>query len=130
MSTDSSVKILQPVNFTATDGSLIEWSGNIAHLYGMLAEIQACMSRHKQFLPLLLRREAPFDNCKVAVESDITIFVRTIDKDSPTYGFDRPCPPTVARVDKINAETGREELVDKLFDKAGTAGQRAASTTA
>ena len=83
---------LQPLN---SDKEPIIWSGNPAHIDGILFEINKYYKRTGLFQPLFNSRAVLLSNGKTAVESLQSIpFVSGMLSTGVTHGFDDPCPPT------------------------------------
>ena len=86
---------LQPLY---SDKEPIIWSGNPAHIDGILYEINKFYTRTGQFQPLFNSRAVLLNNGKSAVESLQAIpFINGVITTGIDHSFDLPCPPTPAR---------------------------------
>ena len=93
-----------------TDGSVIIWDGNPAHLEGLLYEVGKFFRRSGYFQYLFEHRAAIVSGGKLAVDTaNAVYFVTNQFDDGKGYGYDSPCPPTVTRfqdlVDDLTART-------------------------
>ena len=81
-----------------TDGSVIIWNGNPAHLEGLLYEVGKFFRRSGYFQYLFEHRAAIVSGGKLAVDTaNAVYFVTNQFDDGKGYGYDSPCPPTVMR---------------------------------
>ena len=84
-----------------SDGQPIKWGNdNPACLGGALHEVKLFYERTGHFMSLLHDGAAVLPDGQLAVDSILAIpFITGEIADSPTYGFDDPCPDAALRTD-------------------------------
>ena len=85
-----------------TNGDVIKWEGNNAHIEGVLYEVKQYCLRKKLFQPLLEHNAVLLSNGKLAVDSiQAYNFISGVAQDP--RDFDDPCPPTARRIAQYDA---------------------------
>ena len=85
----------------------IKYEGNPAALAGLAEDIVDALKRQRIFYPLFANRAVAKPDGKMLVtDRDSALFVNGTYDDGETYGYDKPCPPSV----------NDAELFPKLID--------------
>ena len=99
----------------------IIWSGNPAHLEGVLHELSKFISRDGYFIPLLTDRAVLMSNGKMAVDSvQASLFLSEEVASPAAYSFDNPCPPTEQRITAYDQNAQRARPATPTFIRIQT----------
>ena len=89
---------------TDIDNNPIRYSGNPAHIPGLLHELDLWVNRTGHFKEFIEHGAVLLSNAKVAFDSSNAVkFYRGDAVDGETYSLLKPCPDTATRIGKYNA---------------------------
>ena len=82
----------------------IKYEGNPAALAGLAEDIVDALKRQRIFYPLFANRAVAKPDGKMLVtDRDSALFVNGTYDDGETYGYDKPCPPSVKRTGPLSS---------------------------
>ncbi len=99
----------------------IIWTGNPAHLEGVLHEVCKYITRNGTYVPLLTHYAVLLPNGKMATDSIQASKFLTGESESPIkYDFNNPCPPTEQRITEFDALAQRSRPATPSFVRIQT----------
>lgn len=99
--TESSSSVKTELTPVYLDGTVIEWDGNNALILPLLHEFGKWSKRTGKFQSLFAHRAANLPNGKIAVDS-VQAAHFLLGSATDNRSFDKPCPPTPARIKEYN----------------------------
>jgi hypothetical protein len=99
--TESSSSVKTDLTPVYLDGTVIEWDGNNALILPLLHEFGKWSKRTGKFQSLFAHRAANLPNGKIAVDS-VQAAHFLLGSATDNRSFDKPCPPTPARIKEYN----------------------------